>query len=192
MRVVALLLLLGAAAACSPTGGTVGRGITVDDPLAPPGVAPDAEARAVDPLIVGDRLMRAGEPELALDAYIRAAARDGLTPGVSLSLASANIALGRLGQAEDLLRGVLEDDPENAAALNDLGVVLIEKGEVGEAHGVLRAAFALQPDPEILANLRIAATSLASRTYPDPVEDDAFTLTRRAGGVYQLSPPGPQ
>jgi tetratricopeptide (TPR) repeat protein len=191
MRGTAVLLALSVLAACQPGGmSVVGRGLSAADPLAPPG--PKIGAEGVDPVIVGDRLMHAGEAELAIDAYTRAAVRDGLTPDLRLSIASANIALGRLGTAETLLRDVLEQEPRNAAALNDLGVVLLERGEVGEASRVLRAAFALQPVPEIQANLQIATTRLAERTYPDSVDEDAFTLTRHAGGVYELSPPGPR
>jgi uncharacterized protein HemY len=115
-----------------------------------------------------------------------------MTTEVRLSVASADIVLGRLGQAERLLREILEEEPEHAGALNDLGVVLLKRGEVGEAERVLRAAFALQASPEILANLRVAATRLEARTYPEPDDDDAFTLTRHPGGVYELSPPGPR
>jgi tetratricopeptide (TPR) repeat protein len=190
MRAAAALLALAALAACTPAGGTVGRGLTASDPLAPPG--PARGAPEVDPLIVGDRLLRAGEAELARDAYARAALRDGMTTEVRLSVASADIVLGRLGQAERLLREILEEEPEHAGALNDLGVVLLKRGEVGEAERVLRAAFALQASPEILANLRVAATRLEARTYPEPDDDDAFTLTRHPGGVYELSPPGPR
>ena len=191
MRALLPSLALVALAACSGPDGAVGRGATADLPLAPPGPARDAGDGGVHPLIVGDRLMKAGEAELALDAYMRAAARDGLDTGLRLSIASSNIALGRLGQAERILRDVLEAEPENPAALNDLGVVLIEKGEVGEAERVLRAAFALQPSPEILANLRIAGTRRAARTYAEPDQDDAFALIQRGGGVYDLTAPDP-
>lgn len=192
MRAAAILVAALLLPACTPSGDLVGRGASVEDPLAPPGLAPNAARDGVDPFIVGDRLLTAGEPELALDAYTRAAVRDGLTPEVRLSMAAANIELGRLGQAETLLRGVLKEEPKNAGALNNLGVVLLEKGEWGEAHRVLRAAFALQPTPEIRDNLRISGTKMASRTYPDAHDENAFTLTERRGGVFTLAAPGPR
>ncbi|PWJ15020.1 tetratricopeptide repeat protein [Jannaschia seohaensis] len=188
MRALGPLALVALAVGCTPTDTSVGRG-AADLPLVAPGVA--LGETGVDPLIVGDRLLAAGEAELALDAYLRAAAQRGMTQGVLLSLASANIELGRLGQAEKLLRDVLEDDPDNAGALNNLGVVLLEQGEYGEAHRVLRAAFALQPTPEIRDNLRVAGTKLASRTYPDAQNDNAFKLTERGNGVVTLSAPRP-
>ncbi len=177
-RVVFLALALGG---CS--GGLV-------DPLAPPGVAPGPDI--VDPLIVGDRLMAAGEPELALDSYLRAAAGPrGPTPELKVAMARANIGLGRLGQAEGLLRDVVAEQPRNAPALNDLGVVLLERGETGEAHRLLLSAFALQPSPEIRENLRVSGARLAGAVYTEP-QNDAFTLTRRENGIYDLnSPDGP-
>ena len=68
-----------------------------DGPFAP-GVAPGGQA--VDGLLVGHRLMDAGEYELAHKAYTRAAVTQGLTADVLAGLGSANLALGRLGTAE--------------------------------------------------------------------------------------------
>ncbi|MGB3406566.1 MAG: tetratricopeptide repeat protein [Jannaschia sp.] len=146
---------------------------------------------SVDPLIVGDRLLDAGEAELALASYVRAAGTLGLTPEVKLSMAMANMKLGRLNQAERLLRDVIAAEPENAGALNNLGVVLLDLGELGEAHRLFRAAFALQPTPEIRENLRVSGAKLENRTY-DTNEDEAFTLTAQANGVYTLNAPGQQ
>ncbi|UWQ17536.1 tetratricopeptide repeat protein [Jannaschia sp. M317] len=179
---VAALMVAG----CNP--GLVQRGAHASDPLAAPG--PARGAGGVDPLIVGDRLLEAGEAELALSSYLRGAADAGLTPEIQLSLAAANIQLGRLHQAERLLRDVLDAEPQNARAMNNLGVVLLELGELGEAHRVFRAAFALQPTPEIRENLRVSGAKLENLSYGDPIEDDAFTLTRRANGVYGLHAPG--
>ncbi|TFL19012.1 tetratricopeptide repeat protein [Jannaschia formosa] len=188
MRALAILCAAVLGAACTPSDDLVGRGLPPDTPLAAPGHVPGA-ADEVDPMIVGDRLLAADQPELAIDAYLRAAARDGMTQGIRLSIASANIELGRLGQAEALLRDVLEEDPQNAGAMNNLGVVLLEQGEWGEAHRVLRAAFALQPTPEIRDNLLVSETKLASRTYADAHNENAFTLTERGNGVVTLSAP---
>ena len=45
------------------------------------------------------------------------------------AIGSANLALGRLGQAEQILRRALEMDPTFVPALNNLGVVLMERGQ---------------------------------------------------------------
>ncbi|MEO0859845.1 MAG: tetratricopeptide repeat protein [Pseudomonadota bacterium] len=173
--------------ACNTTD--VGRGTTAED-LTPPGVI-KGSAKEIDPLIVGDRLLEAGEAELALASYMRAAAQDGLTDDVRLSISLANIRLGRLGQAENVLRDVLRSDPKNAKAMNNLGVVLLERNELGEAHSLFRAAFALQPTPEIRDNLRVSSEKLEQRkrVLAHTEEDDAFTLSRRANGVYDLRSP---
>ena len=51
------------------------------------------------------RLMAAGRSELALDAYLRAAARDGFTVDTLAGARQRDLQLGHLGQAEALLRG---------------------------------------------------------------------------------------
>ncbi|WGH79336.1 tetratricopeptide repeat protein [Jannaschia ovalis] len=185
MRAALPLLAALALAACAPD--ISGRGALPDDPLLPPGAAEGAAI--VDPMIVGDRLLAAGEPELALDTYIRAGI-DGTAPEseVALAMAVANIRLGRLNQAEDQLRKLTAAEPRNARALNNLGVVLLETGRHGEAFGVLKTAFALQPSPEIRGNLRVAASKMQTVRYDDG-NNDAFTLTRRDDGVYALNSP---
>ena len=77
-------------------------------PYAPDAACP-ARADSVDGLIVGHRLMAAGEYELALKAYARAAAEQRLTVDVLSALGSANLKLGRLGQAETLLRQATDE-----------------------------------------------------------------------------------
>lgn len=184
----ALLPLLAASMLAGCVNSVVGRDAPIVDPLAPPGPAARS-ADIVDPLIVGDRLLAAGEAELALESYVRAAARDGLTPQVKLAMANANIELGRLGQAERFLRDVVEAEPRNGRAINNLAVVLLEQGKTGEAHRLFKTAFALQPSPEIRDNLRLATAKLEIPSYDDR-NDTAFTLTRRANGTFGLYAPG--
>jgi Flp pilus assembly protein TadD len=104
------------------------------------------------------------------------------------AMASANMQLGYLGQSERLLRDAVELEPENAAIWNDLGVVLLEKGDVGEAHQAFRRAFAFDPNtPQILENLRVSLARLEELRYDQPEEEETFTLTRRRDGVFELS-----
>ena len=141
---------------------------------------------AVDGLTVGHRLMAAGEYELALDAYTRAASEQGLNVDVYSALGSANLRLGRLGQAERLLRRAIEEDETFPPAWNNLGVVLMETGRYGEASRVFRTAFALDngSSDEIRENLRI---SLARLENPDYTDDNInFALVRRGTGEFQL------
>ena len=119
------LALILALAACS--SGGLGHSGTGNGPP-----AADGSRRGEDGLIVGDRLMDSGEYELALKAYLRAAAEQGMTSDVLASIGSANLALGRLNQAEQLLRRAIDEDPENVPALNNLGVVLMNEDKPGE------------------------------------------------------------
>ena len=60
--------------------------------------------------MVGHRLIAAGEYELAIKAFSRAALEHGLTAEILSGLGSANLGLGRLGQAERCLRDAVEKD----------------------------------------------------------------------------------
>ncbi|MEZ5911459.1 MAG: tetratricopeptide repeat protein [Paracoccaceae bacterium] len=153
---------------------------------APVGV--DAAGEAVDGLTVGHRLSAAGEYELALKAYLRAASEQGVTPDVLSALGSTNLQLGRLGQAEQLLRRALELDPEFVPALNNLGVVLMEKGEYGEAKRVFENAFALDSGQsvDIRENLRLAIAKIENTAYDAENENINFSLVRRGRGEYLL------
>jgi Flp pilus assembly protein TadD len=176
----ATTLGLGLLAACQPTGG-LGR--DANSPYAPSGGAP---GEAVDGLLVGHRLMAAGEYELALQAYYRAAGEQGATVDVISALGSANLRLGRLGQAEKLLRRATEIDEAFVPAWNNLGVVLMETGKYAEASRVFQTAFALdsgQTD-SIRENLRLALAKIENPAYDPPPE--AYSLVRRGNGQYLL------
>ena len=97
---------------------------------------------AQDALDEGHRLMDAGDAEGALGAFRRAAVAGG-GPDALAAMGSANLALGRLGQAEPLLRRATERKPGSAAAWNNLGVLLLETGRPGEAAASFRRAYAL-------------------------------------------------
>jgi len=152
--------------------------------------APDAlpfGEDSVDGLIVGHRLMAAGEFELALKSYARSAAERGITVDVLSAMGSANLKLGRLGQAEDLLRRATDKDKTFAPAWNNLGVVLMERGKVGEAARVFRIAYGLDggKSAAIKDNLTLALAKLENISYDDP-EDATFALMRRGQGDYLL------
>jgi tetratricopeptide (TPR) repeat protein len=181
MRAHLAFVILLVLVACAP--GTSAR-LAPGDGFAPgaaPGKDPD-----VDPLIVADRLLAAGEAELALDNYKRAAVRDGLSADLLVSMSAANVRLGRLNQAEMILREVLTEEPEHIGALNNLGVVLLEQGNYGESERTFRQAFALDSGntPEIRENLRVALAKLENPSYTP--EQSAFTLVNRGSGVVSL------
>lgn len=167
--------------ACQPTGG-----LATSDGRTPPGV--DARADGEDGLIVGHRLMDAGEYELALKAYMRAAGETGVNADVLSAIGSANLHLGRLGQAEKLLRQAIRQDPTFVPALNNLGVVLMEQGKPGEARRIFQQAFALDSGEtdSIRENLRLAIAESENAVYTAPQEQSDFTLVRRGQGRFVL------
>ena len=173
-------LALLALAACDPAGGV---GTSPFPPSGPAGTGP-----SVDGLTVGHRLMAAGEYELALKAYLRAGAEQGATVDVLSAIGSANLRLGRLGQAEEILRRAVRVDERFVPAWNNLGVVLMERGQVGEASEVFRRAFALDGgrSPEIRQNLRLALAKLEASDYDAPTETEDLRLLRRGPGEYLL------
>jgi len=143
-----------------------------------PGVA--TRGGETDNMRVGHRLMEAGQFELALEAYTRAAGQQGLNVDTLSALGSANLRLGRLGQAERLMRRAVAEDPTFAPALNNLGVILMERGQTAEAAEVFRRAFATDNgnSDEIRTNLRLALDRLENSDYSDPQENEEFQLVR--------------
>ena len=132
---------------------------TENGPFAP-GV--DLSKDAVNGVEVGHRLMAAGQYELAIDAFTRAALEQGSTPEILTGLGSANLGLGRLGQAEDLLRRAVVAAPEWPGAWNNLGVVLMERRKFAEAEQIFRKAYALDngESDSIRENLRLTLAKL--------------------------------
>lgn len=179
---VGAALALALLAACAPAGGI---GARAGNPYAPAGV--DTTKAAVDGLLVGHRLMAAGQYELALKAYLRAAGQQGMTADVLSGLGTADLMLGRLGQAEKLLRRAVAKDETFAPAWNNLGVVLMEQGNIGEAERVFRTAFALDSgeSAEIQENLRLALEKLDKSANPEQ-NNYEFALVRQGTGQYLL------
>ena len=176
------ILALFFLAACDNVGGLRASG---DSPFPPAGRLDAREA--VDGLTVGHRLMAAGEYELALKAYLRAGAERGTTVDVLSAIGSANLKLGRLGQAEDILRRAVEVDQRFVPAWNNLGVVLMERGRYGEAAEMFRRAFALDAgrSEEIRQNLSLALSKRDEAGYDEP-EANELRLVRRGPGEYLL------
>ncbi|WP_074787749.1 tetratricopeptide repeat protein [Roseovarius tolerans] len=150
-----------------------------------PGPAPGVTG--VDGLLVGHRLMDAGEFELAQKAYSRAALDQGMTADVLAGLGSANLALGRLGSAERLLRRAIEGDDATPETWNNLGVVLVEQGNYPEAEQILRRAYALDDgeSDEIRDNLRLALAKSENSEYGADGEQD-YKVVRRGSSEYLI------
>lgn len=173
-----LFLLL---AACSSGGLNPSK----DSPYAP---GHKAGGAAVDGLVVGHRLMEAGEYELALRAFTRAAAAEGLTVDVLSALGSANIGLGRLGQAEKLLRRAIREDDAVPEAWNNLGVVLMERDQFAEAAQIFQRAYALDDgqSDSIRDNLRLALAKTETSDYAGQNNEQNYKLVRRGSSDFLI------
>jgi len=133
--------------------------------------------------------MAAGEYELALRAFTRAAGQQGLTVDILSALGSANIGLGRLGQAEKLLRRATDKDDAVPEAWNNLGVVLMERGEYAEAAQIFQRAYALDDgqSDSIRDNLRLALAKSANSGYDNAVnEEQNYKLVRRGSSDFLI------
>ncbi|MCT4555318.1 MAG: tetratricopeptide repeat protein [Pelagimonas sp.] len=179
MRFIAGCVIILSLAACD-TGGLGAR----DGTYAP---ALDPKGEAVDGMLVGHRLMEAGEHELALEAFTRAAGNRGLTGEVLVALGSANLALGRLNQSEKLLRRAITVESTWPEAYNNLGVVLIERGKTAEAVEIFRRAYALDngQSDSIRDNLRLALAKLDNSVYGGPQQQE-YKLVRRGSSQYLI------
>lgn len=179
-RASALLILSFAVAACD----TGGFGASKDSPYAP---AVDHSEQAVDGLVVGWRLMDAGEYELAMDSFVRAGLEQGRTPDVLAAVGTANLVMGRLGQAETILREALKADDTHPETWNNLGIVLMERGEYAEAEQILRRAYALDngESDAIRDNLRLALANSNQPVYGDEKPQE-YKLVRRGSSDYVI------
>jgi Flp pilus assembly protein TadD len=175
---LSMALPLALLAACAETSGQQ------DGPYAP-GVAKGGTS--VDASTVGHRLIDAGEYELAIKAFSRAALEDGMTSEVLLGLGSAYLGLGRIGQAETLLRGAIDKDERSPEAWNNLGVTLMEQGEIAEAEQVFRRAYALDngESDSIRDNLRLALAKQENQVYAE-TQDQEYKLVRRGSSDYLI------
>lgn len=176
----AILSCLMAVTACAPGVGGKGDGVFA------PGI--NRRASAEDGVDVGHRLIASGEYELALRAFTRAAIDRGETDAEILSgIGSANLGLGRLGQAEEALRVALEKEKDWPELWNNLGVVLMERGDTTEAEQVFRRAYAMDngESDAIRDNLRLALSKKVDPAYDAPEAND-YKLVRRGSSDYLI------
>ncbi len=150
-----------------------------------PGLKPGAAAP--DAMEVGHRLMDAGEYELAIDAYSRAALSEGMTADVLAGIGTANLKLGRLHTAERVLRRALDRDENAPEIWNNLGVVLMEMGKIAEAAEVFRRAYAFDDgqSDSIRDNLRLALEKFENPDY-DASSGNDYKLVRRGSSDYLI------
>jgi len=158
------------------------------DPFAP-GIDPAGEA--VDGAEVGHRLLAAGEYELALDAFSRAAAERGAIDGEILGgLGAANLGLGRLNQAEGQLIAATRAPEAQPEDWNNLGVLLMETGRIEEAVATFRKAFALSngENTAIRDNLRLALEKSENSATVVSENNNNYKLVRRGSSEFVIRP----
>lgn len=136
----------------------------------------------------GNRLLNAGEPELALKAFASALADERVSVDALIGLGYANHKLGRLNQARKMFEIVIELEPEQIMAWNNLGVVRYLMGDIPAATRAFRTAFALSggKSDSIRHNLALAQDQASPSFDPESIVPE-FRLIRSGYGRYQLT-----
>ncbi len=164
-----------------------------EDQILAPGVdiiaeAEGAGAAAVD---VGHRLIAAGEYELAIKSFNRAALERGALDAEILSgLGTAHLQLGRLGQAESLLKRAVEAEGAQPVDYNNYGVLLMEQERTGEAIQYFRRAFALSNGENIAVrdNLRQALAKSENSANTGSEKSSDYKLVQRGRSDFVIRP----
>ncbi len=127
----------------------------------------DPNGKQADAMVVGERLMYAGEYELALDAFTRAAATNGFTGENLSAMGVANYRLGRMDQALGLFERALKIEPEWPGLLNNYGIALMAKGRFADAVQIFTKAVALDngQNDSIRKNLAEAVEKYENSVY---------------------------
>ncbi len=189
VRLATAIILLTGLAACDTTGG---QSLPPDQVMAP-GIDLRAEANneGVDDVEVGHRLIAAGEYELAIKAFNRAALDRGELDAEILSgLGTANLAMGRFGQAEPLLKRAVEEDDAEPVDFNNYGVLLMEQGKTRQAVRYFQRAFALSNGENIAIrdNLRLALAKSENSATTEVQKSSEYKLVRRGKSDFVIRP----
>lgn len=150
--------------------------------------------QALPPFELGLRLMEAGEPALALKAFNRAIAADGVTAETLSGAAAAYYRIGQAAKAMQLARSAADLAPNLALARNNLGVMLYDSGDHAGALAEFERAFALTSglDRTIATNLGIAETTVTQRNETVAAEQGDWDVIRFGHGVYRIEPRRPE
>ncbi|HUF55768.1 MAG TPA: tetratricopeptide repeat protein [Thermohalobaculum sp.] len=177
------MLAAGLLAGCASSGVTLPP---VEDP------AERALAQRGDTwLVLGKRLLAAGEHDLAMEAFERSLVAEGPSAQAMTGAGLAAEAQGLLTMAARYFEKARDLAPDSVVAHNNLGVVLFRLGEPYQARQAFQAAFALSDgaSPMALQNLRLSEEVIAEREAALAVVDPAtnFRVDRRGSSEFKLS-----
>ena len=184
-----LAALIGLAACDESTGGFAAS----DEQVLAPGVDVEALNRneGASSVEVGHRLVAAGEYDLAIKSFNRAALERGTMDAEILSgLGTANLGLGRLGSAEALLKRAIEEEDAQPVDYNNYGVVLMERGRTAEAVEYFKRGFALSngENTAIRDNLLLALAKSENSVTTEEEKTSEYKLVRRGNSDYLIRP----
>lgn len=163
-----ILCLLCGLAACATPGITV-----LSDPL---------DAREHNDLGVTHEA--SGRPDLALEAYARAAEKDRTWDQPPLNHGNVHASGGNWDEAEKSYRLALKRNPRNPEAMNNLAYALTERGRGAEALEWAAKALAVEPDNPAFRGTMARALSRTGR------KAEALALVRRT--LLDLPPGDPR
>jgi Tfp pilus assembly protein PilF len=134
----------------------------------PPGVTPTPRRRWPLAIGVGGLLAVTGAVFLLLTAN---GARDRAEAGRLSGLGSAALAERRIDDARDLFQRALDLDGHNAVALGNLGLILLNEGNVASAESLLTLALKHTRNPEARAGvlLNLGEINLRDGAYPEAI-----------------------
>jgi tetratricopeptide (TPR) repeat protein len=95
---------------------------------------------------IADLLVRRGEKDAAIGEYEQAARINPSDLDSQSNLATAYLETGRLADAESVFKWILANDASYAAAANGMGLIAIQKQDMGSARTYFERAVQLDPD----------------------------------------------
>ena len=132
--------------------------------------------------------MAAGEYDLALEAFSRAALTHGMSTRMCWPVWAPQIwGLAAWARPKTCCEKHSKLDEESPEIWNNLGVVLIEQGKNAEAEQFFRRAYALDngESDSIRDNLRLALAKLENSDYGEAQEQD-YKVVRRGSGEFVI------
>ena len=94
----------------------------------------------------GQQAESLGKADLALYLYVSALAHEGPRSQAFLRIAKIHLSRGNDQQAARALQLALKDDPQNIAAMEELGLALFRQGQQDHAVPIFKQVTAAQPD----------------------------------------------